>query len=155
MLFLLDQPDGSVISIDTGATYIINRADGGITLVDTDDPNMFFAKWQEQMKKSHSHWLPATIEPFDGDLPEDWTFRDAWVKKGRNVEVDLDKAKAVFGNVLMIAKRRKARDLMVREVAGEDVAAEKAALQDIKPDVSKVRSPDELKAMWPTSLQPA
>jgi hypothetical protein len=129
--------------------YLINRADGGISIADTDKPEMVFAKWAET---ADPKWLPATIEPLTAPLPEDRTFRDAWVKTEAGIEVGLDKAKAVFGQRLAVAKRRKARELMEREFAGEDISAEKAALQAPGPDVSQAQNTDELKALWPEGL---
>ena len=85
------------------------------------------------------------------DLPE-FEFRDAWEHSNGAVIINLAKAVAVQEAKIAGAMRLKARELIERETAGENVAAEKAQLQAIN---SRVTAKDmtELKASWPAGLE--
>ncbi len=75
-------------------TFIITRADGGVSIKDAAPEMMAhaFAQWKQT---ANPEWLPATIAPA-GPLPSK-RFRDAWrADPVAGVRVDLDAAKALI-----------------------------------------------------------
>lgn len=94
------------------------------------------------------------VELNRSEIPQDREFRNAW-KRGAatEIEVDLEKAKTIQEQRIHNAKLRKARELLEREMVGEDITLEKAKLQAIdKTIVRTATSIDDLKALWPISL---
>lgn len=92
--------------------------------------------------------IPADREPF---------LRDAWEDDGETIAVNMVKARAAFETQLTAVKRSQAGDLLKREMAGEDIAAEKVALQAIDPRALATgkATPADLKAAWPFGAKTA
>ena len=99
---------------------IIKRADGGVSITSLADPPLpaeqetaperkearalmtpqavmqgYLTRWSASAKPE---WLPATIETFEGSLPADKTYRDAWESSGSVVIVNMNKARAIHRN---------------------------------------------------------
>lgn len=99
----------------------------------------------------------------DADVPEvDYVagthgdFRDALENIGAGPPtVNMDKARSIQEERVAIAKLQKAQTLLVRETAGENITAEKAALRaiDVRSEIAAAQTPDELRAVWPQGLE--
>ena len=78
--------------------------------------------------------------------------REGWEDSGVSITVNMSKVRAVFDQYLSDRRRDLARDLIEREMAGEDVTAEKTRLQGFSPDTATATTPAALRAMWPEWL---
>lgn len=98
------------------------------------------------------------------ELPEDWFFRDAWRMSGSGIIVDLAEARLIFARKLIKDKADAVKalieDIEVALLTGEPTDQLEAAHMALKSlDLHKVaggmaaaKTPDALKALWPTSL---
>ncbi len=87
--------------------------------------------------------------------PGDREFRNALEKPGMGVPVvNMLKAREIHAERITTAKRLKARDLIEREMMGENVLAEKAALRaiDVQTQIAAAPKPTVLKVVWPVNL---
>ena len=79
--------------------------------------------------------LPATAtgaqEIPDTAIPQDRTFRNAWVQVPGGVQVDLPKARIIARQKIEAHRQEKMRDLLLREALGENVTAAKAQVKAI------------------------
>lgn len=90
------------------------------------------------------------------DIPADRTFRNAWKKTGKAVEVDVPKAKLIAHD-----KRRKMREaefapydeVIMKQIPGKDAAAAEAARAAIRDKyaamqdaIDAAQTPDQIKA---------
>lgn len=111
--------------------------------------------------------LPAgAINPCfvdEADIPEDRTFRDAWVQTGKACKVDMPKAVEIHKDAL-----RAMRQPLLKALDGEflkalesgdtqaqkAIAAKKQALRDVTADPAllEATTPEELKAVVPDIL---
>jgi hypothetical protein len=96
---------------------------------------------------------PQIIEP--ADIPADRTFRDALEVSGGALVHNMAKARAIQEDHIRRAQLRRARELLERELIGDDVAADKAAVRAINARnlVNAVSTPEALKATMPASLR--
>lgn len=87
----------------------------------------------------------AIIE--DSELPQDRKLRNAWVFNGNAVVEDVSKARDLVAERINRLKKFKARELIEREMIGEDVTQEKAALRALNAaDVVIDKTVEELKS---------
>lgn len=108
--------------------------------------------------------LPAdAIEPRfvdEAEVPVDRTFRDAWKP---DLTVDMDKARAIHKDRMRAGRAPLMAALDVEYQRADErgdaeaktaVAKRKQALRDVTADpaIAKARTPDDLKAVWPTAL---
>jgi len=91
------------------------------------------------------------------DLPKDRYFRGAWTddKPGEQIDVDLEKAQVIQMAHIRAKRNKKLQDLDIETMKGKDVQVEKQKLRDIPAifDLSKAKTPEELKALWPKELE--
>ena len=110
------------------------------------------AKWHpdDQAQVTAIREIQAADLPADHDV----YLRDAWEDDGGKIVVNMAKARAAFETHLTNAKRGKAVELLIRETAGENVAAEKAALQAINPRnlANGQATVADLKEAWPKTV---
>lgn len=87
------------------------------------------------------------------DVPSDRTFRNAWTWNGK-VDHDMEKCRAIHRDRMRAARAPKLAALDIKQLRGEDVEAEKAALRDVTADpaIDAAKTPEELKAVWPEAL---
>ena len=113
------------------------------------DPMTEVAKWAPEIRAQVT--ATRAIELADLPADRDAYLRDAWEDDGAALTVNMVKARAAFELHLGRAKLGKAAELQVREFAGENIAAEKAALQAINPTALAAgkATPAALKAAWP------
>jgi hypothetical protein len=87
--------------------------------------------------------------------PKDREFRNALEKPGMGVPiVNMTKARVIHSDRITGAKRALARDLLEREMEGEDINTEKAQLRaiNVQGQINSATTPATLKAIWPTVL---
>ena len=138
---------------------VIIRADGGVSIAALDGTDeeraALLAKWVQSARPG---WLPATIEPFAGEVPPDRTFRNAWVANAGKVAVDMPKARNIHRERLRVARAKLLPDLdteWFKAVEAGDaaketaIAARKQKLRDVPADprIDSAQTPDELKAL--------
>lgn len=89
------------------------------------------------------------------EIPEDRTFRDAWTDSANAVKVDMPKARQIHMNRIREKRNEKLAVLDIETLKGKDVQAQKQKLRDLPQalDLSKVKTPEELKALWPVELK--
>lgn len=139
---------------------VYTRADGGVSRVDFGDklPGETDEEQEARIITRHMAWRPdlSNLHVCDSAELPDRMFRKSWRQSGKGVPaIDLDAAKQEFEDNLTAAKRIKARELIERETAGENVAAEKAALQAINPRnlANGKATVADLKAAWPETVR--
>jgi hypothetical protein len=94
------------------------------------------------------------------EIPQDQTFRDAWVLRNGKPQVDMAKARDLHR--YRIRRKRKAffRDLDVRQLRavvaghGDTVATIETAKQSLRdapadPGIDAAQTPEQLKSVWP------
>jgi hypothetical protein len=102
------------------------------------------------------------------EIPEDRTFREAWKRGLKPVEVDMLKAREIYMARIRAARNAKLQEMdnetarldglrKLGEATDADLMAheqEKQHLRDIpqKLNLSQARTPEELKALWPSDL---
>ena len=139
---------------------IFTRPDGGVT-VRSPSPRRLaeFEDEVEGMAAIQARNLPAgatdVVQVDEADIPTDRTFRNAWKHSGGVFSVDMSSARDIQATRVEIAKREKARDLIERDMMGEDITADKAALQGISvaSQIAAAKTPNALKAVWPDILE--
>ena len=89
------------------------------------------------------------------DLPGDRYFRDAWTMAGREVGVDMEKARAIHMGRIRSARNRELTRLDIEQLKGVDVSVDKQRLRDLPAtfDLTRAATPDDLKALWPENLR--
>lgn len=94
-------------------------------------------------------------------IPDDRTYRDAWVGLPNRVKVDIPKARVVHLSHIRSARAKAFVDLDNGIRTGEDAGEpttllrqRRKALRDLPQtfDLSGATTPKELKALWPTEL---
>ena len=87
-------------------------------------------------------------------LPANRDFRNAWTDNGTFVTVDLAKARVIQKERIDRARLQKARELLEREMLGEDVTAAKNQLRamDAQTIVDGAATVAALRAAWPAGL---
>lgn len=136
----------------------MKRADGGCTIrVPAESARLNGESDDDFLKRveeAHPRGDCVSCRVMDtADLP-DREFRDAWEDDGASVKVNLAKAKQIQRDRIRNAKLRHAQALLIRETAGDNVTAERTALQAIDEDAltAAPRSVTGLKAAWPPDL---
>ena len=81
-------------------------------------------------------------------------FRGSWMMMGGAVKEDLALARIIQKKRIDRAKTHQARELLEREMLGEDITADKAQLRAVNPQaiVDGAANIAALKAAWPASL---
>lgn len=145
----------------------IARADGGVSImtipgIEGDASARIAAeieKWQSTSPVKAVSYGPIP----DSAIPTDRSFRDAWAPQGSAIGVNMTKAQDIQLGRIRAARdaRLKALDLpFLRAVEAGDgakqaeIARQKQILRDLPEaiDLSSARTPEELKALWPTEL---
>lgn len=132
-------------------TFVITKS--GIARImqcrDDTDGAACVAKWHpdDQAQVTNIREISPDEIPADRDA----FLRDAWEDDGTKIAVNVEKAKAAFEKHLDRERLAQAALLQRREMAGEDVSAERTALQAMKPDVRGLKTVAEIKAAWPLS----
>lgn len=94
-------------------------------------------------------------------LPKDRAFRQAWVKVGNNVDVDMPKARTIHMNRIRVARDAELERLdkesmlnMEQGVNNAQTLVDKQKLRDIPQtfDLEQFATPDELQVAWPVGL---
>ena len=114
------------------------------------DPMDEIAKWPEADQAQIT--AARAIDFVDIPTDQEWWVREGWEDSGVSITVNMSKVRAVFDQYLSDRRRDLARDLIEREMAGEDVTAEKTRLQGFSPDTATATTPAALRAMWPEWL---
>lgn len=97
----------------------------------------------------------------DTDIPSDRTFRNAWVKNGKGIRIDMPLARLI--HMTSIRKVRaeeliKTDQELLRAIEnGEDTVQIKEKRQKLRAipqvfDLKTVETPEELKELWPSEL---
>lgn len=91
----------------------------------------------------------------DIELPASREFRNAWRRRAGGVVEDLPAAKEIQIARIEARRRRKARDLLEREMIGENITAEKSALRTLNARalVEAKQSVDELRGFIPPGVE--
>jgi hypothetical protein len=148
-------------------SVVIAREDGGVSIMKVlrsdSDSSVAIAeeveKWQSTSDvKATGFWSIA-----DSEIPQDRSFRDAWVSEGKAIAVNMDTARLLHMDRIRTSRdeQLKALDvLFMRAVEGGDVARQseiaglKQSLRDIPAvfDLSAASNAEELNALWPEGL---
>lgn len=138
---------------------IYTRPDGGVSVV--SPAPAFMAKFGSEelaLAALRAKVVPSdatdVIEVDEGSIPTDREFRDAWNHAGGVFGMDMPKARAIQEQRIDRAKRNVAHDIIEREILGENVAGDKAALQaiNVKSAIDNAADIAALKAAWPPGL---
>jgi hypothetical protein len=137
-IFLVTRPDG------VSLLRMVEAPEGDIT-------NLVAAELE---KSPHLMGLPFT-EIDEANIPQDKTFRDAWVAEGNKIGVDMEKAREVHLTRLRVRRDEKLAALDIETMMGKDVQSEKQVLRDLPKtfDLSVFKTPDDLKSAWPEELK--
>lgn len=138
-------------------TILIERSDGGVSVMNTDDPSAAIPKWEAITGLTAVRHAEGTALP-------DRTFRAAWKLSGSALAVDMPKARELHIERLRALREPllAASDIeFIRAIEANDrdkqieVAARKQALRDVTadPSISAARTPEELKAAIPAVLR--
>lgn len=145
----------------TTKLIVYTRPDGGVSIV--NPASEFIAQFDTEQEGLDA--IQAKNVPADGtnvtiieaaDLPSDRRFRNEWHRPaGQPVQVDMTKARVKHTDRIRDARLAKARELIERETIGEDVAAEKAALQaiDLTTAIDNAPNATALHAVWDAMLE--
>ena len=142
--------------------FAIRMMDGSVAIMTTVDdakPEDCIAKWADSGAAN-----VVSIHPIDaGDIPQDRTFRDAWVYNGkfshdmpRAREIHRDKMRRVRAPLLAALDIEAIRASEAGDTTkAQDVARRKQALRDVTADprIDAARTPEELKAVWPDVMK--
>lgn len=115
------------------------------------------SKWEGTLKKLATFVVPTGV-PYKivetSTIPQDRTFRDAWVKNGKTIGVNMNKARNIHMGRIRSAGDRKLLGLDVEQLKGNDVADAKQTLRKLLDtfDLTGAGTPDALKALWPSEV---
>ena len=146
---------------------IYGRLDGGVSVViparciddgNLTDEEIFQRSWNK-LPDDAINPQPITI----ADIPPDRIFRNAWEHGGDKVNVNMNSAREIhLGRIRMARDKALALlDVETIKAAGKGdsealaaVEAQKQVLRDIPQtiDLTKARTPEELKAIWPAEV---
>lgn len=141
---------------------IIKRSDGGVSilhLVGGKDILSEIEKWKTTAPGEYISHREMDIEA----IPQDRTFRDAWadVTAEAVIDHDMKKCRNIWRDRMRAARAPKLAALDIEaakavESGGDlrQISAKKQALRDITklPEIEIAKTPDELKSVWPESL---
>lgn len=95
--------------------------------------------------------------------PADRTFRNAWEHLNGEVSVNMDKAREIWRNKIRLARKPLLEELDTAYIRADEVGdtlaidgivSQKQELRDAPndPAIEEAKNPEELKAIWPSSL---
>jgi hypothetical protein len=153
-LIAISRPDGGVSIMHFVTKQQRSENDPGWTREATDEA--IEAEIAKSGKGDHLGWRRIKTD----DIPADRSFREAWA---HDLTVDMDKARDIYKGVLRQARAPLLQALDVEyqraderadAAAKQSVAAQKQALRDVTADpaIAAAKTPDDLKAVWPTAL---
>jgi hypothetical protein len=171
MKFAFRAADGSVTVVGAAPKADLERVIGTPVMVDGVERRVLTD--QEYIDHIIGRNIDKGVIPKDAELvmlPEDWSpadkraFRSAWILDGNTIDVDMGKAREIHMGRIRIARNRKLDELdrdWMRAAGQKDtkaadaIEAKRQALRDIPQtlDLTKARTPDELKATWPDELK--
>ena len=138
---------------------IYTQADGAVAVCRPAPKFLaLFASEDEGLSAVIAKSVPADaadVEIVDeGTVPDDRTFRGAWVQAGGAIGCDMEKARAIHMNRIRAVRDKELARLDIEQLKGNDVAAEKQRLRDTPQtfDLSTAETPEALKALWPAEL---
>lgn len=128
---------------------ILIKKNEGVSIMNLIDADLDAAI--EKWKAVHPEEYLSHEEISEEDIPKDKYFRDAW---GHDLEVDMEKAREIHMNKIREARAEKLQALDIETLKGIDVQMEKQILRDIPKsfDLSKAKTPEDLKKMWPKEI---
>lgn len=156
----------------TTKRIVYTRPDGGMSIVCPAPEFMARFPDEESALQRVMERLPADISDITicevSEIPTDRTFRDAWQRDKTPspdvVGIDMEKARTIHMD--RIRERRNAKlqalDAPWMRAMGQgdsatasQVEGERQKLRDVPQrfDLKKARTPDELKALWPSELE--
>lgn len=144
----------------TTKRIIYTRPDGGVSIIGPAPEFIagFDGTEDEALAFIQAKDVPAdavdAVQVDETIIPTDRTYRNAWRQAGGNISVDMPAARVIHANHIEAAKRKLARDLIEREMMGENVTAEKTALRaiDVGAEITAAQTTDSLKDAWPMAL---
>lgn len=164
MKFAVPQPDGTVTIIAAAPREHLEP------LIGTPDENgvrhLSEADWRAHVLERN-----GLTEKDVTDLPDDWAppdgdraFRNAWVLTGKDVTVDMPKARELHRDRLRVLRAPKLAELDMQYLRADEtkdetekarIATEKQALRDVTADpaIEAATTPEELKAVIPNARQ--
>jgi len=146
------------------AKFAIERADGGVSVMETVDdvtPDECITKWSFEDRRN----IVSVTEIPPGAISTDRTFRDAWKVNDKIIDHDMTKARAI-----QMKRIRAARDklLVAKDTEGlianskkdaaavAKVEADKQALRDLpatyQSSIDAAATVSDLKKAWPLEL---
>jgi len=135
--------------------FLVTRPDGVslLRMVDAPDGDITKLVTEELAKSPLLRDLPF-VEIDETDVPQDKTFRNAWVGRSGKVEVDMAKARDIHLERLRLRRNEKLAELDLETMKGKDVQGDKQVLRDLPKtlDLTVCKTPEELKEAWPEEL---
>lgn len=146
---------------------IFQKDDGGVAIIHA-------APKSRRKDETEEQWLARVftkatpegavfVDVDKSEIPSERTFRNAWIKNGKSITVDMPKAKEIQIERWRIARKPLLEKLDVEYMIAleqengvrmSEIKAKKQALRDVtKTDLSKIATPEELKTVWPEILQ--
>lgn len=174
MRIAFTRPDGGVSIVNAAPFETLALALGSRVEIVTDNGNIASQThilWSREAYRDHviDRSIPSDASNIV-DLPDDWTppddrtFRDAWVLKGKAVEVDMPKARNIHRDRLR-ALRKPALEALDTDYQRADEAGDaktkaavskrKQELRDVTADpaIEAATTPQELAAVLPAVLR--
>ena len=141
---------------------VIKRSDGGVSilrLLEGKDALAEVEKWKTSAPGEYVSHREMDSEA----IPEDRTFRNAWadVTAEPVIDHDMRKCRSIWRYRMRTARAPKLAALDIEaakaiESGGDlkQISERKQALRDITklPEIEAAKTPDELKSVWPESL---
>lgn len=138
---------------------VYTRPDSGVSIVNPAPEFLaLFATEQEGLNAVQVRAVPAdatdVVQVDEANIPADRTFRSAMRQSAGVFSVDMPKAREIHAARIEDARREKARDLIEREMVGEDVTVAKEGLRatNVTAQINAAANPNALKAVWPEGL---
>jgi hypothetical protein len=140
----------------------IARPDGGVSimrLIGEADAEAELAKWRSVNPAGHVGYHVIA----EADIPQDRTYRNAWMSDGGAIRHDMAKARQLHRQLMRVARAPllaaldiayQRADEAADAAAKAQIAAQKQALRDATADprIEAAQTPEELKAAWPQAL---
>lgn len=108
----------------------------------------------DEIRRSNIDYVSFQIAK-DSEIPTDRTFRGAWSHcPKKKIRVDMDKARDIHMSRIREARNTKLAELDKRKY-GPEFDAHRQKLRDLPQtlDLSKAKTPEELKTLWPDDLK--
>lgn len=139
---------------------IYTRPDGGVSVVSPAPAAQFLSETEDEfLARIQAKDVPSdAINPQIVDesaIPVDRTFRNALRQNGALLVHDLPVCRNIQERRIEDARQHKMQELLLRAELGENVAAEKAAIQAINARTlcAAAQTPEELKTVMPAILK--